>query len=42
MKWVWMLLALTAGMAVSVQAGVNGGLSKRIGMLEGAFVSFLT
>ncbi|EPR29920.1 putative membrane spanning protein [Geobacillus sp. WSUCF1] len=41
MKWVWMLLALTAGMAVSVQAGVNGGLGKRIGVLEGAFVSFL-
>ena len=42
MKWVWMLLALTAGMAVSVQAGVNGGLGKRIGVLEGAFVSFLS
>ncbi|GAJ58965.1 hypothetical protein A5N86_11795 [Geobacillus thermoleovorans] len=41
MKWVWMLLALTAGMAASVQAGVNGGLGKRVGVLEGAFVSFL-
>ncbi len=41
MKWVWMLLALTAGMAVSVQAGVNGGLGKRVGVLEGAFISFL-
>ncbi|KJE28500.1 hypothetical protein LG52_1254 [Geobacillus kaustophilus] len=41
MKWLWMLLALAAGMAVSVQAGVNGGLGKRIGVFEGAFVSFL-
>ncbi|NNU84571.1 DMT family transporter [Geobacillus sp. BMUD] len=40
MKWLWMTMALAAGMAVSVQAGVNGGLGRRVGVLEGAFVSF--
>jgi bacterial/archaeal transporter family-2 protein len=41
MKWLWMILAIVAGMATSVQAGVNGGLGKRVGVMEGAFVSFL-
>jgi bacterial/archaeal transporter family-2 protein len=41
MKWVLMIFAVIAGMATSVQAGVNGGLGKRIGVMEGAFVSFL-
>jgi len=41
MKWLWMILALAAGMAVSIQAGVNGGLGRRVGVLEGSFVSFL-
>ncbi|ABO66891.1 MULTISPECIES: DMT family transporter [Geobacillus] len=40
MKWLWMLMALAAGMAVSIQAGVNGGLGRRVGVLEGSFVSF--
>jgi bacterial/archaeal transporter family-2 protein len=40
MKWLFMGFALLAGMAVSVQASVNGSLGKKIGVMEGAFVSF--
>jgi bacterial/archaeal transporter family-2 protein len=41
MKWLLMIFAVIAGIATSVQAGINGGLGKRIGVMEGAFVSFL-
>ncbi|WP_028401623.1 DMT family transporter [Ectobacillus panaciterrae] len=35
------LLALLAGLALGIQAPINGGLGKRIGALEGALASFL-
>ncbi|MFD1736474.1 DMT family transporter [Bacillus salitolerans] len=41
MNWIFMIVALFAGMAVSIQASVNGSLGKKIGVIEGAFVSFL-
>ncbi len=40
MKWVMALLPLIGGLAVAIQASVNGGLGKRIGSLEASFVSF--
>jgi transporter family-2 protein len=40
MNWFFSLLALVTGLAMSAQAAINGGLGKRIGSLEGAFVSF--
>lgn len=35
-----LILVLISGLGVSVQSGVNGELGKRIGTIEGAFVSF--
>ncbi|MFD3446652.1 DMT family transporter [Microbacteriaceae bacterium 4G12] len=40
MNWLFSLLALLSGLALGVQAAINGGLGKRLGALEGAFVSF--
>ncbi|WP_139491869.1 DMT family transporter [Brevibacillus dissolubilis] len=40
MNWLFPLMAVLGGVAISVQASVNGGLGKKIGTLEGAFVSF--
>jgi transporter family-2 protein len=40
MKWIWLLLAVLAGMAVGTQAGINGALGKKVGTLEGALISF--
>lgn len=40
MKWVYMLLALVGGMMAGTQAPINGSLGKKIGSLEGAFISF--
>ncbi|MDN4076097.1 DMT family transporter [Fictibacillus terranigra] len=37
-----LLLALFSGMGQSMQAAVNGTLGKKIGSIEGAFVSFFT
>lgn len=34
------LLAVIAGISIGVQAGINGGLGKKIGVIEGSFVSF--
>ncbi len=41
MNWLMTLLALLGGVGIAVQAGVNGELGKKIGSIEGAFVSFL-
>jgi bacterial/archaeal transporter family-2 protein len=35
-----LILVLISGMGVSVQSGINGELGKRIGVIEGAFISF--
>jgi len=41
MNWIILLLVFIAGTATSFQAGVNGALGKKIGIIEAAFVSFL-
>ncbi|MBX9852563.1 MAG: DMT family transporter [Cytophagaceae bacterium] len=41
MNWLILILVLIAGAATSIQAGVNGELGKKVGVTEGAFVSFL-
>ncbi|TDL34888.1 DMT family transporter [Jeotgalibacillus sp. S-D1] len=41
MKWIYLLLAVVGGIAVGIQAVVNGGLGKRIGIIEASFMSFL-
>nr|WP_106782687.1 DMT family transporter [Lysinibacillus timonensis] len=40
LKLLYPILALIAGMAVAVQGQINGGLGKKIGVIEGAFFSF--
>ncbi|RUL45659.1 DMT family transporter [Lysinibacillus antri] len=40
LKLLFPLLALIAGMAVVVQGQINGGLGRKIGVIEGAFFSF--
>jgi len=40
-QWFLLLLVLVSGVGISVQSGVNGELGKRIGTLEGSFISFL-
>lgn len=40
LKLLFPLLALIAGMALAVQGQINGGLEKKIGVIEGAFFSF--
>jgi transporter family-2 protein len=42
MNWFIILAVLVAGSATAIQAGVNGALGKKTGILEAAFVSFLT
>ncbi|HWO96786.1 MAG TPA: DMT family transporter, partial [Bacillus sp. (in: firmicutes)] len=39
-RWILLLGVLIAGGAVSIQASINGTLGKKIGSIEGAFVSF--
>ena len=39
-KWIFPLLAVIGGVAVAIQASINGGLGKKIGTLEGSVVSF--
>ena len=39
-KWVFPLLALIGGVAISTQASINGGLGRKIGTIEASFVSF--
>ncbi len=41
MNWIILLMVLAAGAATSIQAGVNGALGKKVGIIEAAFVSFL-
>ncbi|MBY0095842.1 DMT family transporter [Mesobacillus maritimus] len=41
MKLIFSLLALTGGLAMGIQAIVNGGLGKRVGAIEASFISFL-
>jgi bacterial/archaeal transporter family-2 protein len=41
LKWIYPLLALAGGIAVGIQAIVNGGLGKKVGTMEGSFISFL-
>ena len=41
MNWFMVLVVFMGGIAVSIQAGVNGGLGKQIGVIEGTFLSFL-
>ena len=39
-KWIYLLMALAGGLAVGIQAVVNGGLGKKVGTLEASFISF--
>ncbi len=41
MNWGILFLVLLAGAATAVQAGVNGALGKKLGVIEAAFVSFM-
>lgn len=40
MKLIFSLLALAGGIAMGIQAVVNGGLGKKVGALEASFISF--
>lgn len=40
MNWLFVVFTVVAGVLMSLQAGVNGALGKKIGSVEGAFVSF--
>nr|WP_285866613.1 DMT family transporter [Mesobacillus maritimus] len=37
---VYSLLALVGGIAIGIQAVVNGGLGKKVGTMEASFISF--
>ncbi|MCM3766189.1 DMT family transporter [Neobacillus niacini] len=41
MKILFPLLAIIGGIAVSIQVQINGGLGKKVGVLEATFISFL-
>ncbi|AIE59788.1 DMT family transporter [Bacillus methanolicus] len=41
MKWLFSFLALLGGCAIGLQAVINGGLGKKVGAVEGAFISFV-
>ncbi len=40
MKLIFSLLALAGGIALGIQAVVNGGLGKKVGTMEASFISF--
>ena len=40
LKLIFPLLALIGGMAVATQGQINGGLGKKVGVIEGSFISF--
>lgn len=40
MKWFYLLLTLAGGLAVGMQAAINGGLGKKVGSIEATFISF--
>jgi transporter family-2 protein len=39
-KILFPLLAVIGGMALAVQGQINGGLGRKVGVIEGAFISF--
>ena len=39
-KLIFPLLAMIGGMALATQGQVNGGLGKKVGVIEGSFISF--
>lgn len=39
-KLLFSVLALIAGMALAIQSQINGGLGKKVGVIEGSFISF--
>jgi bacterial/archaeal transporter family-2 protein len=39
-KILFPLLAVLGGMAVAIQGQINGGLGKKVGVIEGSFISF--
>lgn len=39
-KMIFPLLAVMGGMALAIQGQINGGLGKKIGVIEGAFFNF--
>ncbi|KGX86537.1 MULTISPECIES: DMT family transporter [Pontibacillus] len=41
MNWIMMILVFCGGLAVAIQSAINGNLGQKIGVFEGAFVSFL-
>lgn len=41
MKLMYLLLSIVGGVAIGIQAIVNGGLGKRLGTIEASFISFL-
>ncbi|EIJ81381.1 hypothetical protein PB1_00510 [Bacillus methanolicus PB1] len=41
MKWLFSFFALLGGIAIGLQAVINGGLGKKVGAVEGAFISFV-
>jgi bacterial/archaeal transporter family-2 protein len=41
MRWLYVAMALFGGLMAGMQASINGALGKRIGGIEGVFVSFL-
>ncbi|MFS0635373.1 DMT family transporter [Mesobacillus foraminis] len=41
MKLIYSLMAIAGGLALGIQAVVNGGLGKRVGTIEASFISFL-
>ncbi|MBP1932190.1 DMT family transporter [Ammoniphilus resinae] len=40
MNWLFALFGVLGGVAIGVQASINGGLGKKIGAIEGSLVSF--
>jgi transporter family-2 protein len=40
MKLIFLLMTLAGGVAVGIQAVVNGGLGKKVGTMEASFISF--
>jgi len=40
MKIIYPLLAIVGGIAVAMQSSVNGGLGKKVGVVEASFISF--
>jgi bacterial/archaeal transporter family-2 protein len=39
-KILFPLLAVIGGMAIAVQGQINGGLGRKVGVIEGSFISF--